>query len=263
MSFKGHNFKKQFGQNFISDHNFLTAIVADAGVTNEDTVVEVGAGAGTLTKEIAKIAKRVIAYEIDRDLQSVLTEVAGEYPNVEFVFGDFLKSELNHKGNYKVVANLPYYITAPVIMRFLQAENPPTQLTVMLQKEVGERLAAKPNTAEYGAFTLQVGLLAEVKFARFAPKELFYPRPKVDSAVVNLVYAKKYTNEKTAELKRLIKAAFAMRRKTLVNNLGQAGYDKSRIKSAIAALKLPEAVRGEFLSLEQFAALHDLIVLGN
>ena len=254
---KNFRFKKQLGQNFITDENFLRAITADSGIDKNDVVIEVGAGAGTLTAALANAAKSVIAYEIDKDLAPVLAQTLAGFDNIELRFEDILRTKSGTPPSYKVVANLPYYITAPIIMHFLEAQNPPESMTIMMQKEVAERLTAAPSTPEYGAFTLQVALYGEAKIVRAAPRSLFFPQPNVDSTVVRIDVNPKFNAEQTAQLKRLIKSAFSMRRKTLVNNLTAAGMQKGRILSALSSLNLPPAIRGEALNLRQFSVISD------
>jgi len=256
------DFKKRFGQNFIFDTNLLSAIVADAGITSDDFVVEVGTGAGTLTKELAKKAWRVLSYEIDTELSTVLSDLKLEHDNLEIVFGDILKANLNKKiGDkpFKVVANLPYYITTLVIFYFLAMPNL-RSLTVMVQREVAERFIAKENTASYGAVTAQLAVYGEPKITRVVSRKLFTPPPNVDSAIVRLDINKKEGVNDYALLQKLIASSFAMRRKTLVNNL-MAGFSLSRDSAVklLANADISETVRGETLGIGDFIRLANLM----
>lgn len=254
-------FNKQFGQNFITDTNLLDAMVADSGITADDTVIEIGAGAGTLTRAIAKVAKRVIAFEIDRNLQPILAKTLnGCEENTQVIFKDVMKvtdEELLDLvgGHYKVVANLPYYITTPIIMRFVESDYPPQSLSIMVQKEVAERIVARPNTAEYGAISAVIDLYADASITRLVGRNMFYPMPKVDSAVVKLVIDKDKFQCDKLKVKKVIKAAFAMRRKTLVNNLMQLGIDRPRVEKVLADLNFDLKIRGEVLGVKDFISL--------
>lgn len=259
-------FNKQFGQNFITDTNLLASMVVDSGITSEDVVVEIGAGAGTLTRALSKVAKKVIAFEIDNNLKQVLDiTLRGLESNVEVVFKDIMKvsstelAEIVGSEKYKVVANLPYYITTPIIMMFLESDYRPTSLSIMVQKEVAERLVAKPNTSEYGSISAVVNLEANASITRIVKRDMFYPVPKVDSAVVKLdIVENKYSCNKS-KVKSLIKASFAMRRKTLVNNLLALGYTRSIIEKSITDIGLDIRVRGEVLGVKEFIALSDAL----
>ncbi len=262
---KNFRFNKQFGQNFITDTNLLDAMVADSGVTADDVVVEIGAGAGTLTRAIAKVAKKVISFEIDRNLKEVLDVTLQGLDNVEVVFRDIMKvTDEEIKSlvgeNFKVVANLPYYITTPIIMRFLECDLKPQTLSVMVQKEVAERLVAKAGTAEYGAITAVVDLYANAKITRIVGKNNFYPVPKVDSAVIRFdICEKKYDCNKN-KVKQIIKASFAMRRKTLVNNLMALGLSRECVESALTQLGFDVRVRGEVLQVADFIGLANILL---
>ncbi len=262
---KNFRFNKQFGQNFITDTNLLDAMVADSGVRADDVVVEIGAGAGTLTRAIAKVAKKVISFEIDRNLKEVLDVTLQGLDNVEVVFRDIMKvTDEEIKSlvgeNFKVVANLPYYITTPIIMRFLECDLKPQTLSIMVQKEVAERLVAKAGTAEYGAITAVVDLYANAKITRIVGKNNFYPVPKVDSAVIRLdICDKKYDCNKN-KVKQIIKASFAMRRKTLVNNLMALGLSRECVESALTQLGFDVRVRGEVLKVADFIGLANILL---
>ena len=255
----GFVFNKRFGQNFISDTNLLDAIAYDAGINSEDTVVEIGTGGGTLTLALAKKAKKVVSFEIDKNLQPVLADTLAGAENIEVVFRDFMKvSEEEIRefagGDYKVVANLPYYITTPVIMR-LAEKNMSSSITVMVQKEVAERLAAKVGSKDYGAITAQLNLTSSVEITRNVNRNMFFPPPNVDSAVVKITFDKEKQSLDFSRVRRLIKVAFAMRRKTLINNLVSAGINKEKGLSAISKLGFSPDIRGEKLSSEDFVNL--------
>ncbi len=257
----GFKFNKRYGQNFITDVNLLDAIVRDAGIDG-GVVLEIGAGAGTLTTALARAADRVVSYEIDISLMPVLSRtLAGLDDRVEVVFRDVMKEsdaaiDAAVGSDYALVANLPYYITTPVLMRFIERDNAPKSITVMVQKEVGDRLCAMPGTADYGAITASVALAGRAEITRIVPRTLFYPQPKVDSCIVRIVPDDTYAAADKPLVRRIIRCAFAMRRKTLVNNL-MSGLSLSRE----AALKIIESigvdtrVRGETLSVEQFVRL--------
>ena len=260
------HFKKQFGQNFITDPNLLDAIVRDAGLGGEETVLEIGAGAGTLTRALAKQAKRVVAYEIDKSLQPVLAETLAGCDNAEVVFRDFMKEKLpaleKELGEYFVVANLPYYITTPVVMRFLEEANNCRGITVMVQEEVAERFCAAAGTAEYSAITAAIALRGTCRMTRRVPRTVFIPHPNVDSAVVKITFEEGRIPvlSKTA-YREAVRTAFLSRRKTLENNLMSAfRLSRPQAKDILAAAGVQENARGETLSPEQFARLADLLV---
>lgn len=256
-------FNKALGQNFISDTNLLKGIVADSGVKEGDTVVEIGTGAGTLTREIAEIAGKVFSFEVDRNLAPVHQLTLAGLDNIEVIFRDVLKMKdeefraIVGDGEFKVVANLPYYITTPLIMRFLESDLPVTSLTIMVQEEVGRRLVAKPNTADYSAITLAVLLRGSAVITRKVNRNMFYPAPNVDSAVVRIdVEEGKLEGENKTLIHKLVRSAFAMRRKTLVNNLNASfGLSKAEATDKLTKAGLDEKVRGEALSLEDYVRL--------
>jgi len=257
-------FNKAFGQNFITDTNLLKAMVDDAGINNEDVVVEIGPGAGTLTKKIAHKAKKVFSFEIDKNLEPILKETLDGENNVDIIFKDIQKVkddelfEIIGTKDFKVVANLPYYITTPIIMRFLESDNVPKTITIMVQKEVGERLVAKAGDSEFGAITLAVNLEGEAKITRIVKKEMFMPMPKVDSAIVRIDTLNTYNDVDKKAVKKLIKAAFLMRRKTLINNIANAyKIEKDEIAKILKGLGIDEKVRGEELDIDKYIALAD------
>ena len=256
-------FNKALGQNFISDTNLLKGIVSDSGVTENDVVVEIGTGAGTLTRQIAGVAKKVYSFEVDKNLEPVHQLSLQGVDNVEVIFRDVLKMKDNEfqeiigTGEFKVVANLPYYITTPLIMRFLESDLPVTSLTIMVQEEVGLRLVAKPNTADYSAITLAVLLRGSAAITRKVNRNMFYPAPNVDSAVVRIdIDRNKLLGENKPLIHTLVRSAFAMRRKTLVNNLNASfGISKQEAAERLHRAGLDERVRGEALSLDDYIRL--------
>lgn len=261
---KDNNFRfnKQFGQNFLTDKDLLDEIVSDANVAN-DTVLEIGAGAGTLTRQLANCASKVIAFEIDRNLEKVLKVTLADCNNVEVVIGDIMRYKMAEierlcGGAFKLVANIPYYLTTPLIMMFVEQSDNVGSLTLTIQKEVAERLSARPATKDYGAITVAVNAVADVTLTRVLPRELFYPVPNVDSAVVRIdMYRNKYDIANKALFRKTVKTAFAMRRKTLVNNLMVGfNFDRTTAESLLTANGLKTGCRGEELSVEQFVGLY-------
>ena len=261
---QGTNFRfnKALGQNFISDTNLLDAIVADSGVTENDTVVEIGTGGGTLTRSIAKVAKKVYSFEVDKNLEPVLALSLKGVDNVEVVFRDVLRMkdaqiEELVQGEFKVIANLPYYITTPLVMRFLESELKVQSLTVMVQKEVALRLVAEPNTADYSAITLAVDMAGSAKITRNVSRNMFFPAPNVDSAVVRIdIDRTKLDGENFELVHKLVRSAFLMRRKTLANNLSQAfGISKQEATDKIESAGFDPLVRGEALGLDDYINL--------
>lgn len=256
----GFGFKKKFGQNFITDKNLLASIVLLAGVTATDTVVEIGCGAGTLTRALAEKAKRVVAFEVDKTLEPVLAQTLAGFENTEVVFKDFLKVDLaafeDEYGEYSVVANLPYYITTPLITKLLDGGKKCKSLAVMVQEEVAERLCAKENTPEYGAITAVVAYRARAEIIKRVPRTMFTPRPNVDSAVVKLTVEDGRIAADETAFKKTVHAAFLSRRKTLVNNL-MSVFKTTREQSEAALLKcgIDLKARGETLSPQKFADL--------
>lgn len=258
----GFRFNKALGQNFIFDGNLLDAIVSDAGVTAEDTVVEIGTGAGTLTARLAARAKKVFSFEVDERLRPVLDISLKGAENVEVVFRDVMKMKDDELlemigGEFKVVANLPYYITTPLIMRFAESTLPVRSLTVMVQKEVADRLTAEVGSADYAAVTLAVKVFGDAAVTRIVDRHMFRPAPNVDSAVVRIDRVPGRLDGADEKLvRKLVRAAFAMRRKTLVNNLAASfGIPKQQATDLVTACGFPADVRGERLSLDDFIRL--------
>ena len=253
----GFSFKKKFGQNFITDKNLLSSIVACAGVDEDDAVLEIGCGAGTLTRAIAERAKRVVAFEVDASLKSVLARTLAGVDNAEVVFKDFLKvnlAELEREiGAYRVV------VTTPLICKLLEEGKSCKSLTVMVQEEVAERFCAKENTPEYGAITAIIALRANAEIVKRVPRTMFTPRPNVDSAVVKLTIEDGRIAVKDEELyKKVVHAAFLARRKTLENNLVNAfKLSREAAQSLLLNCGIDLKARGETLSPEAFARLSD------
>ena len=261
----GFSFKKQFGQNFISDTNLLRSIVELAGVDETATVLEIGCGAGTLTREISQKAGRVVSYEIDKTLQPVLAETLKGCENTTVVFRDFAKENLEklerELGEYTVIANLPYYITTPLIMRFLEEGEKVKSLVVMVQEEVADRLCAKEDTPEYGAITAMLALRARAKVVKRVSKAMFTPRPKVDSAVVKIDFEENRIAVKDKKLYRdAVRCAFLNRRKTLENNLmNYFSLPRERAQEILSQAGVPDKARGETLSPTRLATLADVL----
>ncbi len=249
-------FKKKFGQNFLSDEILLEQIVDEAGVTSEDIVVEIGAGKGALTEFLSKKAKKVFSFEIDRELQDYLSKKF-ENTNVEFVFDDVMKvsdEEIEKMvgGRFKLVANLPYYVTSPIITRFLQNENLDS-LTVMVQEEVADRIIAKPKSKDYGVLTIICGLFGESEKVIRVGREKFYPVPNVDSAVVKITKTEKsLACSELLKVVELAKKAFAMRRKKLSSNLENSKISKQDIENLLKKKGFSESARAEELAIEDF-----------
>ena len=264
-------FQKRFGQNFLVDTHVLDKIIQAAGLTKEDMVLEIGPGIGTMTQYLAENAGRVMAVEIDSNLIPILEETLKDYDNVTVINEDILKvdvkalaEEYNGGRPIKVVANLPYYITTPIIMGLFESCVPIENITVMVQKEVAERMQAGPGTKNYGALSLAVQYYAEPYIVANVPPNCFIPRPSVGSAVIRLTRHEKMPVEVKDEklMFALIRASFNQRRKTLQNSLSNSGelsFSKEEIGRAIEKMGLSSSVRGEALTLEQFAGLADVL----
>lgn len=258
----GFRFNKALGQNFVSDGNLLNAIVSDSGIDGQDTVVEIGTGAGTLTRALAAKAKKVFSFEVDTNLQPVLALSLQGLDNVEVIFRDVLKMKdeelISIVGTrFKVVANLPYYITTPLVMRFIESGLNVDSITVMVQKEVADRFVAKANTADYSAITLAIESAGNATVTRKVTREMFFPAPNVDSAVVRIdIDRTKLKGENAALIHKLVRAAFTMRRKTLANNLAASmGIGKKEAEDKLNAAGFPPLVRGEVLTLDDYIRL--------
>lgn len=267
----GFAFQKRFGQNFLVDTHVLERIIRAAGLTKEDMVLEIGPGIGTMTQYLAENAGRVVAVEIDSNLIPILKETLQAYDNVTVLNEDILKVDIralaekyNGGRPIKVVANLPYYITTPIIMGLFESQVPIDNITVMVQKEVAERMQAGPGTKNYGALSLAVQYYAEPYIVANVPPNCFIPRPSVGSAVIRLTrHEKKPVEVKDEKLMfALIRASFNQRRKTLqnsLNNSSELSFSKEEIGEAIEKMGLSPSVRGEALTLEQFAKLADAL----
>ena len=264
------NFQKKFGQNFLIDSNVLEKIVKGAHVTKEDVVLEIGPGIGTMTQCLAESAKKVLAIEIDSKLIPILEETLSDYDNVRIIHQDVLKVDLsalaeeeNEGRGFKVVANLPYYITTPIIMGLFEKKVPVESITVMVQKEVADRMQVGPGTKDYGALSLAVQYYAEPEIVLEVSPNCFMPRPNVGSAVINLKRRETPPVEADSEqMFEIIRAAFQQRRKTLANGLKNAAnlsYSREEVEAALAQMGLPVTVRGEALTLAQFAQLSNLL----
>ena len=258
----GFFFKKAYGQNFLSDESLLDEIVEKSGVCSGDTVLEIGLGAGALTKSLAKKAGRVIGYEIDVKLKPVLNDVLAECSNVEIVFKDVMKESIKNIDdkcgeNFILVANLPYYITTPVIMRFLEESKNVKAMFVMVQQEVAERLASSEATSDYGAITVAINLRGSASILMKVDREKFYPIPNVDSAVVGIVLDRNKSNNLDLEnIRKVVRIAFQNRRKTLANNLINAlKISRSQVESILENIGVSILSRGEELSSEKYVEL--------
>ena len=259
----GFSFKKKYGQNFISDNALLERIVDGAGVERGDTVIEIGCGAGTLTKAIADKAKYVYGYEIDTSLKPVLARTLAGVDNAEIIFKDFLRVRIDELEKtlppYKVVANLPYYITTPLIMNFVENSKKCQSLTVMVQEEVALRLCAECNTPDYGAITASIALRGTCIILERVGRERFTPSPNVDSAVVRIDLCEKRLNvEDIAFYKKTVQAAFSSRRKTLENNLMNSfRLTRAQAQEVLNECGIESGARGETLPPETFAILSE------
>ena len=252
------DFKKSLGQNFLFDKNLLNAIVDDGGVCASDLVLEIGAGAGTLTESIAKKCKKVISFEIDKSLKNILDEKAEQNKNIEFHFQDFMDVNIDDYINEKcrVVANIPYYITTPIIFKLVEKIDKIKSISVLIQKEVAERFAGDFGTKTYGVTSVILQSVFDVSIPRIVKKECFTPMPKIDSALCRLVPHSKYKISNFEKFKDFVHKAFSMRRKTLVNNL-KTVYEKDVLIETLAKYKYSEMVRPEDISVENFINIFD------
>lgn len=261
----GFTFKKSLGQNFLTDENLLDSIAEAAGIGKNDTVVEIGCGAGTLTRALSKLAGRVYAYEIDRDLRPVLAETLAGCENTEVIFRDFSKENLGELyreiGEYTVVANLPYYVTTPILTRLLEEGAGVRGVCVMVQQEVAERFAAKEDTPEYGAITAAIALRGTAKIVKKVGRNMFYPAPNVDSAVVKIDFTENALPVKDKDMyRKTVRCAFLNRRKTLENNLMKSfSLPRETAAEILNRAGVEEKARGETLSPKRLAALSDIL----
>lgn len=254
-----HEFKKKFGQNFISDKNLINAICDDAEVCDQDEVLEIGAGAGSLTSTLNQRAKKVVSYEIDKDLETHLLSL--NLDKTKFVFNDIMDCDIqeieqNFENKYKIIANLPYYITTPIIFKFLNNSKNVEGLTIMVQKEVAERIVAKEGGKDYGVLSVMIKFYGDAEINRIVSRKMFFPQPNVDSAVVTIKIKNKYPEINKNDFYKFVQAVFSMRRKTLKNNLVQAGYHKEKIE------KLGEEIlksRSEIFSIDALIDIYQKI----
>ena len=273
----GFGFQKRFGQNFLIDGNVVEKIVREAGITKDDFVLEIGPGIGTMTQILCENAREVAAVEIDKNLIPILAETLAPYDNVTVINEDILKvdvrklaEEKNDGRPIKVVANLPYYITTPIIMGLFESHVPLESITIMVQKEVAQRMQVGPGTKDYGALSLAVQFYADAQIVLKVPASCFMPRPNVDSAVIKLVRHEDAPVKVKDEqfMFRVIRAAFNQRRKTLANSLANSselngsGHACTRedVTTALEAMGLPAGIRGEALTLAQFGELADRLI---
>lgn len=266
-----HNFKfsKSLGQNFLIDTNVIDRIIEGARVKEGDYIIEVGPGIGTLTKEMGRTAEKVVAIEIDKTLIPILEETLSEFPNIEVINQDILKVDVQelvkeklNGGPVKLIANLPYYITTPIVMKFLEEDIPVTDIVVMVQKEVADRMNAQPNTKDYGALSVAVQYYCDTEIVAKAPRHMFMPQPNVDSTVIGLHVReeRKYNVDNEDVFFKTVKASFGQRRKTLLNSLGGLGFlSKDQIRQALQEANIDEKRRGETLSIEEFALLSNAV----
>ena len=265
-------FQKKYGQNFLIDSHVLEKIMDAAEIGKDDCVVEIGPGIGTMTQYLAERAGEVVAVEIDKNLIPILTETLADYKNVSIINEDILKVDLNRiveekNGGrpVKIVANLPYYITTPIIMGLFENHGPVKSITVMVQKEVADRMQVGPGTKDYGALSLAVQYYAKPEIVAIVPPNCFIPRPNVASAVIRLTCHEKKPVEVKDEkgMFALIRASFNQRRKTLANSLSNAqnlSLTREQVTEALESMQLSPTIRGEALTLEQFAALADILL---
>lgn len=265
----GFKFTKSLGQNFLIDDNIVDKIVAGAGIGPGDKIIEVGPGIGTLTREMASRAQNLMAVEIDKNLIPILEDTLGDYDNVKIVNEDIIKADIRGLidenlggGPVKLVANLPYYITTPIIMRFLEENINVTDIVVMVQKEVAERMNAQPGGKDFGALSVAVQYYCDTEIVAKVPRHLFVPQPNVDSIVIALRIRpeRKYKVDDEDLYFKVVKAAFGQRRKTLLNSISSMGnLAKDQVKEALEEAGIDPKRRGETLSLDEFAILSNVI----
>ena len=259
------HFNKRYGQNFIEDTSLLEKIVDAAQITSDDVVLEIGVGAGTLTKCLAKRAKYVVGYEIDKNLAPVLSETLAGVDNAEVVFRDFMREKVENVqeivgDRFIVVANLPYYITSPITMRLLEEFKGCQRLVIMVQKEVALRFTAKAGSKDYGSITAAIDYYGDSEYMFTVTRDNFYPVPNVDSAVVKIDRVNKYNAKSERAFKETLRIAFLSRRKTLVNNLiNNLPITRAQAESILMGLNLDTSIRGEVLSTAQFIDLSNVL----
>lgn len=252
------NFKKNLGQNFIFDKNLLRAIARAGDVEKSDTVLEIGAGAGTLTEVLAEMSSKVISFEIDESLRLTLESLRDKYKNIEFHFQDFMAADIDslNLSSARVIANIPYYITTPIVFKLIDHIKKFKSILILVQKEVAERFASNCGGKEYGITSVILQSIFDVSIPRIVKKECFTPSPKVDSALVKMIPHNKYKISDFEKFKSFIHLCFSMRRKTLINNL-KNNYDKEKIISALNENSYPLTVRPEQISVENFIKIFD------
>ncbi|TAN69273.1 16S rRNA (adenine(1518)-N(6)/adenine(1519)-N(6))-dimethyltransferase RsmA [Paraclostridium sordellii 8483] len=265
----GFKFSKSLGQNFLIDDNVIDRILDGARLSKGDKIIEVGPGIGTLTREMGRVADKVLAIEIDKTLIPILKDTLDEFENIEVINQDILKvnvedlvTEKLNGGPVKLVANLPYYITTPIVMKFLEEDIPVTDIVVMVQKEVADRMNANPGTKDYGALSVAVQYYCDTEIVAKAPRHMFIPQPNVDSTVIGLHVReeRKYNVDSEDIFFKTVKAAFGQRRKTLLNALGTLGFlNKDEIREVLNEANIDEKRRGETLSIEEFANLSNCV----
>ena len=265
----GFKFTKSLGQNFLIDDNIVDKIVAGAGIGPSDKIIEVGPGIGTLTREMASRAGALMAVEIDKNLIPILADTLGDFENVKIVNEDIIKADIRglidenlSGGPVKLVANLPYYITTPIIMRLLEEDINVTDIVVMVQKEVAERMNAQPGGKDFGALSVAVQFYCDTEIVAKVPRHLFVPQPNVDSIVIALRVRpeRKYRVDNEDLFFKVVKAAFGQRRKTLLNSIASMGnLTKDMVKEALEEAGIDPKRRGETLSLDEFANLSNVI----
>ncbi|CEO05181.1 16S rRNA (adenine(1518)-N(6)/adenine(1519)-N(6))-dimethyltransferase RsmA [Paraclostridium sordellii] len=265
----GFRFSKSLGQNFLIDDNVIDSILDGARLSKGDKIIEVGPGIGTLTREMGRVADKVVAIEIDKTLIPILKDTLDEFENIEVINQDILKvnvedlvKEKLNGGPVKLVANLPYYITTPIVMKFLEEDIPVTDIVVMVQKEVADRMNANPGTKDYGALSVAVQYYCDTEIVAKAPRHMFIPQPNVDSTVIGLHVReeRKYNVDSEDIFFKTVKASFGQRRKTLLNALGTLGFlNKDEIREVLNEANIDEKRRGETLSIEEFANLSNCV----
>ncbi len=261
MEINNIKFNKKYGQNFIFDTNLLNAIISDAQLNKDDEVLEIGTGAGTLTKIIANNCKKVVSYEIDKNLEPIIQENLKENKNVKIIFKDALKEDIkdiekNFENNYSIIANLPYYITTPLILKFIQESKRVNKITIMIQKEVAQRLVSSCNSKDYSSITVLLNFYGNVKILRNVNRKMFIPMPNVDSAIVQIELQKNKYDCDEKMFSNIVRASFAMRRKTILNNLQKGlSLPKEKIVQMLACCNLKPEQRAESLTTQNYVDL--------
>lgn len=268
LSSHGFKFSKSLGQNFLIDGNIVRKIVSESNITKDDYVLEIGPGMGTLTEELGLRAKKVVAVELDDSLLPILDQTLAAYDNIEIVHGDILKIDLPklieeklNGGPVKVVANLPYYVTTPIIAKLIEEGLNLESVTVMVQKEVADRMASKPGSKVYGSLSVFVNFYSDPKVIVKVPKTVFMPQPKIDSSVIKLTLKKELPDIDREKFFKVVKAAFSKRRKTIINCLSSYGFDidKETIRKALESLDINPEERAENLSVEEFMNISKIL----